>query len=1284
MIPEQSAADDGAGDQGEGFSRDLRRLYEAAGGGSAFGYQRLVHLGEEAGFKVTISSLGEWLSGGSVPWKPTNVQYVMKVLIPFLEGRAARRSADHRRMEMETWRASLEAAQAVRKSGQGGRGPRVGAASPGRLYGMPSQALQDVLPYEFVGRDGELDELAAFAAAPDGSPAYAWWQADAWAGKTALLAWFATRRLPAGIDAVHHFIAGRLGTNRREDFLLAIGEQLASVAGRKLRASERGRPEALPALYEAAAKASEGRHRRLLLIVDGLDEDADAAPGGLSIAALLPKQPPPGMRVIVSGRAHPQVPQDVAPGHPLRDRGIVRRLAASPAAHVIRDTALQELNALLDDENIGSPLLGLLVVAQGALTGADMAELAGVRPHDVQKKLRSVVGRNMAPTDTDRLVLGAQVQEDADAEAAGQTFVLAHEELYLAAADRIGKRDLATYEGKLHAWADEYRAKGWPEDTPNYLLTGYTRLVQHSGNADRLADLVLDPRRQLRLIQRSGPDVALADLALVAPSDAARTPPSLATAAGAAMSREWLLPHTRPLPRSVARTVARGGDVRRARALASASPYAPAKAAGFADVARVLAQTGHKEAGGVAREAGEWARTALHQAGPFGYAADEAEAAAGQAALALLATNQVEAGLELLHAIRGASTARYEACAEAARMLALEHPESAAGLLDDLEEEAADLAEEPSGDGSAVAVQIWETVAAVASDRAARLHDRILEHARAVWDAAPTLENVSVLAGAASALAQARPEEAASLADLARQQVEAVLQPDATPPLSAVDAFHLEFGFRHTLARLAQALTDTGTPAEQVGRLLEPLDQSLPGGPGDKSEHLDEPDLDVDVDEGGADSEAERLADEAFRLADLGNDRDAKSRLDEALALLPPTGPGTGRAPQWLPELAGALVRIDTTPDAGPLLAPWQDPADRARAYAAMALAYVDLDLGADARRCAHQAARATAERASDTASDTAWAHVAQALACAGAGEAAEDLLRQHVVPTDRSMKAAWRQADRLARIAVAAGLAESDPQRSDRLLLPFIEDLRAGKASPQGTSTLLARLAPLLLVLAEAYGERPYDPLLNEVKEAGLAYEHRNPNTWQPETVLVHALLRIGAGEDPGRQLDWLTRHLANRGPEHFPTTALAVVHATAGDLEAARCAAELLTDPRARASALAAVAGHLARIPVRPLPAVGPATQPDPFTRTIECMALEVTPHTSADERAAAGFLHRSLNTAGWHHALPVLAKVAPEAVARVRDIAVVHGRTADNEEDGEKHGRWSPRTWVDRRIR
>ncbi|MFF4323201.1 hypothetical protein [Streptomyces sp. NPDC001568] len=133
---------------------------------------------------------------------------------------------------------------------------------------------------------------------------------------------------------------------------------------------------------------------------------------------------------------------------------------------------------------------------------------------------------------------------------------------------------------------------------------------------------------------------------------------------------------------------------------------------------------------------------------------------------------------------------------------------------------------------------------------------------------------------------------------------------------------------------------------------------------------------------------------------------------------------------------------------------------------------------------------------------------------------------------------------------------------------------------------------------------------------------------------------------------MNWLARDLGNRGPEHFPTAALAVVHAARGDTEAAARVTELPMEEGTRAVALAAVTGHLARVPVRPVPGADPA-RTAPFTRTIQDLAMRVTPYVTADERTAARFLHLSLKSDGWYHALPVLARLQPEVVTRVRDM-------------------------------
>ncbi|MEU5660533.1 hypothetical protein ABZ802_33695 [Streptomyces sp. NPDC047737] len=1188
--------------------------------------------------------------------------YVLEVLIPELEKLATCRSPDHRGMQIPTWRARHHAAVAVTKKHQGGSGPRVHRMSPGRLLGGPSPALRDVLPREFAGRERELEELMAFVMAQQDGPDYLWYQAGSWAGKTALLAWFVDRyQLLAGVDIAHYFISGRLGTDRREDFVRVVGRQLAAAAGsRRLRAKDLEQSHLAP-WYEAAAQECRQRGRRLVLIVDGLDEDADVSLDDPGIAGLLPKVPPCGMRVIVTGRPHPRVPVNLAPDHPLRDPAVVRRLADSPAARVIRDTAMAELRTLLNDRDIGQHLLGLLVAAQGALTAADLSELLDIRPYEVQGKLRTVVARSMAPTRTDRLAL--DIRAEAEAEAGRQAFVLAHSTLHATASEELGRRFLTERTHDLDRWAQQYREEGWPEDTPNYLLTGYTRLLHEKQRTEELTALVLDPQRQLRLAQSSGPDVALAQLDLITSSVRNHSAPlDVAKAAAAAASREMLLAHVQPLPTSVARTIARLGDAQRARALAGASGKAVDKAVNLTAVARVLQAMDDEQAVATAREAGEWARAALREADRLGHAADEAEAAAAQAALALLETargqgrsrdhqHQHEDGLALLRSTRGTSTTRNEAWVQAALLLASDHPEHAAELLDELEEQAEALAAEDPAEGglAAGAVQLWQTVASVAPDRADRLHERVLALAAEVWQDAPTLENVSVIAAAASFVAHDRPAQAEQLVATACQHLERTLNADAGL-LSAADAFHIEFGFLHTLTALSQAVADVGGPPETAARVLELGRRALPLEPADQPEQSA-----PDEDEDHAFAEAGAFADQAFRLAESGAVNDAEHHLKQALALLPTAGTGMDRSPAWLPDLAGALIRTDAASKPEPLLELVQHPADRVRVHAAMALAYADSSHPAPARHHAREAARAAVSAAT---SDTSWAYAAQALACAGEVELSMNLVEQHKRPDRAGGRAAWRKADQAARVAVAAELATHDPEAAGELIDPLLKRLDAARHAihSEGPLTSLAELLPATAHLSSAR-QSLFDAVMERAREQ---VARSSPQSWHPESVLLDAFLRIGAGAEPARQLDWLTRDLANRGARLFPTAALAVLHAALCDTTTAQRVATLPAAPHQKAAALTAVASHLARVPSHPCP-VPDSIGTDRFIHAIQHLALKVTSATRPDNEAPVKLLHHALATAGWHQAIPVLAHLAPEAVAAVRDIVTVHLRAS-----------------------
>lgn len=362
------------------------------------------------------------------------------------------------------------------------------------------QQVRRMAPRDLAGRKTELAELAAFCTASGGSP-YRWWQAPAWAGKSALMSWFVLHP-PPGVQVVSFFVTARYaGQSDRGAFIDVVLEQLAEVAGQPLPVvlSEATREAHLLDMLDSAAQVLQEDGRRLALVVDGLDEDrgVTTGPEAYSIAALLPARPPTGVRVVVAGRPSPPVPSDVPHDHPLRDHRIVRRLKKSVHAQVIRTDAERELKRLLRGDPAGRDLLGLITAAGGGLSGPDLAELTGLAAWETEEHLHTVSGRTFGTR-------GSHWRP----ETGPPVYVLAHEELQNTALYYLGTTPLEGYRQRLHAWADRYRDRGWPVETPEYLLRGYHRLLQQAGDQARTVSLTVDQARHDRLLDVTGGDVA--------------------------------------------------------------------------------------------------------------------------------------------------------------------------------------------------------------------------------------------------------------------------------------------------------------------------------------------------------------------------------------------------------------------------------------------------------------------------------------------------------------------------------------------------------------------------------------------------------------------------------------------------------------------------------------------------------------------------------------------------------------------------------------------------------
>jgi hypothetical protein len=147
-----------------------------------------------------------------------------------------------------------------------GRGPAARSAY--------REQVRRIAPKELLDRERELAELAAFCTHPERGP-YVWWRAEAWAGKSALLSWFVLHP-PPGVVVVSFFITARFrGQDDSVAFAEVVLEQLAELLGEPIPAllTEATREPHLLRMLAEAADACHRRGQRLVLVVDGLDED---------------------------------------------------------------------------------------------------------------------------------------------------------------------------------------------------------------------------------------------------------------------------------------------------------------------------------------------------------------------------------------------------------------------------------------------------------------------------------------------------------------------------------------------------------------------------------------------------------------------------------------------------------------------------------------------------------------------------------------------------------------------------------------------------------------------------------------------------------------------------------------------------------------------------------------------------------------------------------------------------------------------------------------------------
>lgn len=489
-------------------------------------------------------------------------------------------------------------ARALRQAGLDRPPDLVGPGDSHRVTAGYLAEIRSFAPQRLLDREHELAELARFAERSDG---YWWWQAPPWHGKTALAAWFAAHPPPA-VAVAAHFVTRRIGGHGDSDgFARSMAEQLAAIAQETaVFGTAAGAPtREFHRLLDAAARRQRRHGRRLLLVVDGLDEDEVA--GGPyqrpSIASLLPRHLPDGVSALITSRFLPALPLDVPGDHPLR-AGTPRALAGSAHAGQLRSEAEYELGGLLDHTGPCRDLAGLLVATGGGLDQDELAELMATTADRVAALLSGDFGRILSVRET-------TVFHDGIPAPRRERF-FAHDTLRATALERLAA-DLPRHRESVARWAASYRDRHWPDGTPHYLLTGYGQLVLAEGEPDAVARVLADTARHDRMsavLLGDGP--AIAELAAARRLLAERAGTLPGTVLRLATAHHRLTGRSSGWDNSgLALLRGRLGQVGRARVLVEAMPEGPPRIRALARLAAALVDEHPRHARELARHAAD-------------------------------------------------------------------------------------------------------------------------------------------------------------------------------------------------------------------------------------------------------------------------------------------------------------------------------------------------------------------------------------------------------------------------------------------------------------------------------------------------------------------------------------------------------------------------------------------------------------------------------------------------------------------------------------------------------
>lgn len=353
-------------------------------------------------------------------------------------------------------------------------------------------------------RDAEIKELREFLTRAGNG----WWgwHGGPWTGKTRLMAEVACAP-PPGWRVVAFFVRRGQGANTQAAMVRSIIPQLADIAGRDhvVLGDQAAQAALLEQLLNEAIDACEATGERLLVVIDGLDEDEALA--GNQFPPVLGALPLIADRhvVLVASRAAPSL--HLPEPHPLNSPTCWHALAPVEAARAAERDARADMAALLRDQT-GLDVAAFVEATGHPLTARTLASLIGVPLAEVLKVFDRSSGRSFTPVLSSdpaepgyvfgHVTLQQMLVEHLDPDAPRADSDYAEER---AAWLQAREAALMPWRDRVRRWGHDWSQKGWPASTPIYALE---QLFPELLSDEQLVDVLTDPARHARIQSRFG------------------------------------------------------------------------------------------------------------------------------------------------------------------------------------------------------------------------------------------------------------------------------------------------------------------------------------------------------------------------------------------------------------------------------------------------------------------------------------------------------------------------------------------------------------------------------------------------------------------------------------------------------------------------------------------------------------------------------------------------------------------------------------------------------------